>query len=118
MALHEVRYENYVNNETNERVEIKRQVYYDDSDLISPPPTTEEDDDFHVESSGATTAEPMPNHVENKSMDERPNSDMLEEASSLTESLTDETCQRANGEIICNRIKCIYINLSFLLQLG
>jgi len=36
LALHEVRYENYVNSETNETIEIKRQVYYDDSDLISP----------------------------------------------------------------------------------
>ena len=36
MALHEVRYENYVDNETNQTIEIKREVYYDDSDLISP----------------------------------------------------------------------------------
>ena len=31
------RYENYVDAETNETIEVKRQVYYDDSDLISPP---------------------------------------------------------------------------------
>ena len=37
LSLHEVRYENYVDEETNETIEIKRQVYYDDSDLISPP---------------------------------------------------------------------------------
>ena len=37
LALHEVRYENYLDTETNRTIEIKRQVYYDDSDLISPP---------------------------------------------------------------------------------
>ena len=43
LSLHEVRYENYVDEETNETIEIKRQVYYDDSDLISPPEEEEQD---------------------------------------------------------------------------
>ena len=43
LSLHEVRYENYVDEETNETIEIKQQVYYDDSDLISPPEEEEQD---------------------------------------------------------------------------